>query len=82
VRSEYQGEQLARRLLMLGIDERRLHDPAVRRHIGRALRREQRAARSGRPPYDPLRHLVLVRLERKLKKSGLRRATRTSTCET
>jgi hypothetical protein len=62
--------QLARRRVMLGIDERKLHDPATRRRLAR-----------GRPPYDPLRHLLLVRLERKLKKGGLRRITRMSTSQ-
>jgi hypothetical protein len=81
VRAESAEAQLARRKVMLGIDERKLHDPGTRRRLARALRHERRAARSGRPPYDPLRHLLLVRLERKLKKAALRRVSRTSTCQ-
>jgi hypothetical protein len=66
---------------MLGVDERKLQDPGTRRRLARALRHERREARSGRPPYDPLRHLLLVRLERKMKRGALRRLIRTSTCQ-
>jgi hypothetical protein len=34
--------------------------------IARALRAERRAARAGAAGYDPVRHLVLVRLNRRL----------------
>jgi hypothetical protein len=81
MRAESREVQLARRRLLLGIDERRLHEPSTRRRLARALRHERRAARSGRPPYDPLRHLLLMRLERKLKKGALRRRTGASTCQ-
>jgi hypothetical protein len=81
VLAESPEAQLARRKVMLGIDERKLHEAGTRYRLARALRHERRAARSGRPPYDPLRHLVLVRLARKLKKGALRRMTRTSTCQ-
>jgi hypothetical protein len=80
-RAESPEAQLARRRVMLGIDERKLHDPSTRRRLARALRQERRAAQSGRPPYDPLRHLLLVRLERKLRKASLRRRTAKSTCQ-
>jgi hypothetical protein len=82
VRVESREAQLARRVFTLGIDERRLHDPAVRRRLARALRHERRAARSGRAPYDPVRHLVLVRLERRARRGvALRRGSRASTCD-
>jgi hypothetical protein len=37
--------------------------------IARALRAERRAARTGGGGYDPMRHFVLARLDRRLKRS-------------
>jgi hypothetical protein len=36
--------------------------------VARALRAERRAARAGGDGYDPMRHFVLARLDRRLKK--------------
>jgi hypothetical protein len=52
----------------LGIDERKRHDPGS-------------AAASSGPLYDPLRHLLLLRLERELRTGALRRVMRASTCQ-
>lgn len=40
--------------------------------VARALRAERRAARTG-ASYDPMRHLVLARLDRRLRLRGERR---------
>jgi hypothetical protein len=74
VRHDDVSAQLERRLLALRL---RLGpevisgdcpDPLLIRRLGRALRTERRAARSGTPGYDLLRHLALVRLSRTLKR--------------
>ena len=58
--------ELKVRLAMVGIDPRPAGgERPLSPRIGRALRAERRAARCG-IGYDPLRHLVLARLARKL----------------
>ncbi len=60
-----------RRLEAFGLFARTLDANADERfalRIARALRAERRAARSGGSGYDPMRHLVLVRLDRRLKR--------------
>ncbi len=42
--------------------------PAFALRVARALRAERRAAQGGGPGYDPMRHLVLARLDRRLKR--------------
>lgn len=62
--------QLERRLIMLGIGfgpfAAAVSDEETRQRLARALRLERRASRAGGFGYDPLRHLVLVRLARAL----------------
>jgi hypothetical protein len=71
-RSDDVSSQIERRLCVLGL---RAEDPRagstdtrLESRLARALRRERRAARAGGPGYDPVRHLVLVRLERQLRR--------------
>ena len=42
--------------------------PAFALRIARALRAERRAAQAGGSGYDPMRHLVLTQLDRRLKR--------------
>lgn len=44
------------------------NDSSLRTRIARALRSERRAARAGGPGYDPMRHLVLARLDRRMQR--------------
>jgi hypothetical protein len=63
--------QIERRLWLLGLDSggpRTVSGPCLAPRLARALRRERRAARAGAPGYDPVRHLVLARLERMVRK--------------
>jgi hypothetical protein len=50
-------------------------DSSFKLRIARALRSERRAARAGGAGYDPLRHLILSRLDRQLsqRKQGAHR---------
>jgi hypothetical protein len=67
--------QLERRLLLLGIGlgpfAVREREAETAKRVARALRRERRAARTGGFGYDPLRHLVLVRLTRAMRRERL-----------
>jgi hypothetical protein len=59
-----------RRLEAFGLFARTLDTnsgPAFALRIARALRAERRAAQGKNSGYDPMRHLVLVRLDRRLK---------------
>ena len=61
--------QIESRMFLLGLGASAFgeskRDPRFRRRVAAALRRERRAARNG-AAYDPLRHLLLLRLARKL----------------
>lgn len=60
-----------RRLEAFGLFARTLDansDAKFALRIARALRAERRAAQGGGTGYDPMRHLVLVRLDRRLKR--------------
>jgi hypothetical protein len=65
--------------MMLGIDERKRHDPGSA--AASSGRRATSEARRVRPLYDPLRRLLLLRLERELRTGALRRVMRASTCQ-
>jgi hypothetical protein len=72
-------EECERRLEAFGLFARTLDantGPAFALRIARALRAERRAAQEGGSGYDPMRHLVLTRLDRRLKQR--RRKTRVS----
>jgi hypothetical protein len=60
-----------RRLEAFGLFERVIDkdcEAGFALRIARALRAERRAARAGGSGYDPVRHLVLVRLNRRLQR--------------
>jgi hypothetical protein len=63
--------QLERRLFGLRFSLQVPPSPDARQQFAQrlayTLRKERRAARAGRVGYDPLRHLLLVRLERLLR---------------
>lgn len=64
-------EECERRLEAFGLFSRTLDaNPglAFALRIARALRAERRAAQAGGSGYDPMRHLVLARLDRRLKR--------------
>jgi len=69
--------QLERRLIRLGLGRDWTTagaDSPLAQRLARALRRERRAAGAGiGGGYDPLRHLVLARLARLLRRAGCRR---------
>lgn len=72
-------EECERRLEAFGLFARTLDantGPAFALRIARALRAERRAAQEGGSGYDPMRHLVLTRLDRRLNQR--RRKTRVS----
>ena len=77
VRHDDVQAQLERRLLALRVRlgtevlSEDCPDSVLVRRLGQALRTERRAARSGTPGYDLLRHLALVRLGRSLKRRNL-----------
>lgn len=63
-------EECERRLEAFGLFARTLDanaGPAFALRVARALRAERRAAQGGGSGYDPMRHLVLARLDRRLK---------------
>lgn len=68
MRSDDVNAQLERRLTWLGFGrdwQRAGTNPALAQRLARALRRERRIRNSGvGSGYDPLRHLVLLRLAR------------------
>lgn len=64
-------EECERRLEAFGLFARILDanaGPAFALRVARALRAERRAAQGGGSGYDPMRHLVLARLDRRLKR--------------
>ncbi len=69
MRVEDAERECERRLEAFGLFERvidRDSEAGFALRIARALRAERRAARTGGAGYDPVRHLVLVRLNRRL----------------
>jgi peptide-methionine (R)-S-oxide reductase len=68
IRHDDIGSQLERRRLALGLQRSASTagdaNAPGRARLARLLRSERRAARSGAAGYDPLRHLLLVRLSR------------------
>lgn len=69
MRFEDSQQECERRLEAFGLFERvidRDSEAGFALRIARALRAERRAARSESAGYDPVRHLVLVRLNRRL----------------
>jgi hypothetical protein len=65
IRCADRDADLKARLAVIDVDPQTTHgEPRSNPRIERALRAERRAARSG-VGYDPMRHLVLVRLARK-----------------
>jgi hypothetical protein len=71
-RSDDVNSQIEQRLCMLGLRTEGPRagstDTRIESRLARALRRERRAARAGGPGYDPVRHLVLARLDRQLRR--------------
>lgn len=64
-------EECEKRLAAFGLFARTLdtgNAPAFALRIARALRAERRAAQGKGSGYDPMRHLVLARLDRRLKR--------------
>ena len=64
-------EECERRLEAFGLFARTLDadsGPAFALRIARALRAERRAAQGTGSGYDPMRHLVLARLDRRLRR--------------
>jgi len=63
-------EECERRLAAFGLFAKILdnEDAKFALRIARALRAERRAARAGGSGYDPMRHLVLLRLDRRLRR--------------
>jgi hypothetical protein len=69
IRFEDSQQECERRLEAFGLFERIIDkdsEAGFALRIARALRGERRAARAGAAKYDPVRHLVLVRLNRRL----------------
>lgn len=61
-------KECERRLAAFGLFGKTFEsDAGFALRIARALRMERRAARTGGPGYDPMRHLVLLRLDRRLR---------------
>jgi hypothetical protein len=66
-------EECEKRLAAFGLFARTLDassTPAFALRIARALRAERRAAQGKGSGYDPMRHLVLARLDRRLRRSA------------
>lgn len=71
MRFEDSQQECERRLEAFGLFERAIDknsEAGFALRIARALRAERRAARCGSAGYDPVRHLVLVRLNRRLRR--------------
>lgn len=69
VRFEDNRRECERRLEAFGLFARALDkdsDENFALRVARALRAERKAARAGGRSYDPMRHLVLIRLSRRL----------------
>lgn len=69
MRVEDAEQECERRIEAFGLFERVIDkdsEAGFALRIARALRAERRAARAGGSGYDPVRHLVLVRLNRRL----------------
>lgn len=65
-------EECKHRLAAFGLFRSILDGDSERDHsfklrVARALRSERRAARAGASGYDPMRHLILARLDRKFR---------------
>lgn len=66
-------EECEKRLEAFGLFARTLDadsGPAFALRIARALRAERRAAQGKGSGYDPMRHMVLARLDRRLRKNA------------
>lgn len=71
IRFEDHQEECERRLKAFGLFARTLDkdsDENFALRVARALRAERKAARAGGDGYDPMRHLVLIRLNRRLRR--------------
>jgi hypothetical protein len=71
IRFEDHQEECERRLKAFGLFARTLNKDSGENfalRVARALRAERKAARGGGGGYDPMRHLVLIRLNRRLRR--------------
>jgi hypothetical protein len=78
IRFEDHQEECERRLAAFGLFARTLDkdsDENFALRVARALRAERKAARGGGFGYDPMRHLVLIRLNRRLRRRRRNPAT-------